>query len=173
MNLVEKIQKEHSKENCYQIVSWVGNNQVRFDQLFKLFLEAELRVTQRASWPFSYAAIAHPGLMKKHFERLLANLNKPALHGAVKRNTLRFLKEIEIPERHHGAILEKCFHYLESQEEEVAIKSFALEILSQLAKKYPEIIPEIKILIEDQIQHQKPAFKSTAKKFLAAHQHLQ
>ena len=50
--------------------------------------------------------------------------------------------------------------------EAVAIKAFSLTILGKLAKKYPEIIPEIKLLIDEQITHQSAAFKSRAKKFL-------
>lgn len=169
MNLTEQIKREHSKENCNKIVQWVGSNQSRFDELFTLVIERELQLGPRASWPFSYAAIAHPGLMKNHFQKLITNLNRPGLHGAIKRNTLRFLKEIEIPACHHGVMLDKCFQFLETPEEEVAIRAFALDILSCLAKQYPEIIPEIKLLIEDKIAYQKPAFKSTARKFLAAH----
>ena len=48
-------------------------------------------------------------------------------------------------------------------------KTFALKIAStyrKLAKKYPEIISEIKLLIYDQISHQTAAFKARAKKLL-------
>ena len=48
----------------------------------------------------------------------------------------------------------------------VAIKAFSLTVLQKLAKKYPEIIPEIKLIIEEQLPHQSAAFKSRAKKFL-------
>ena len=54
-----------------------------------------------------------------------------------------------------------CFQYLESPNEAVAIKASSLTILGNLAKKYPDIISEIKLLIKTQIDHQR------AKKFLA------
>ena len=62
--------------------------------------------------------------------------------------------------------MEICFKYLESPDEAVAIKAFALTVLGRLAKKYPEIIPEIKLLIEEQLPHQTAAFKSRAKVFM-------
>ena len=62
--------------------------------------------------------------------------------------------------------MDACCKYVESSTEAVAIKAFALTVLGNLAKKYPEIIPEIKIIIEDQLAHQTAAFKSRAKKFL-------
>lgn len=166
MDLRETILKEHSKKNCDTIVTWVGDDKKKFDQLFNLFLNGEYRVTQRAAWPLSYCVIAHPSFMKKNFEKLITNLGKPNLHDSTKRNTVRLLQQIEIPEKLEGAVMEICFNYLESHEEAVAIKAFSLTILGRLAKKYPEIIPEIKLLIEEQLTHQSAAFKSRAKQIL-------
>ena len=97
MNLQEEILKEHSKMQCIRIVQWVGNSQSRFDELFNLFLTGEYRVTQRASWPVSYCVELHPVFINKHFTKLISNLQKPGLHNAIKRNTIRLLQYIEIP----------------------------------------------------------------------------
>ena len=45
-----------------------------------------------------------------------------------------------------------------------AIKAFAITVLGRLAKKYPEIIPELQVVIEDQLSNQSPAFKGRAEK---------
>ncbi|MEO6732682.1 MAG: hypothetical protein ABIN01_15785 [Ferruginibacter sp.] len=162
-NLREEILKEHSKAQCHKIVEWVGGNQQRFDKLFRLFLDDEYRVTQRASWPLSYCVIAHPELIKKKFGELIGNLYKPGLHDAIKRNTVRLLQEIDIPKKYQGEIMNICFSYLESPTEAVAVKAFSLTVLANLAKLYPEILPEIKLMIEEQLPHQTAAFKSRAK----------
>lgn len=166
MELRNQILKEHNKENCRKIVDWVGNDQERFNKLFHLFLNDEYRVTQRAAWPMSYCVIAHPDLMKNNFGKLIDNLNKPKIHDAIKRNTVRLLQSTVIPEKYEGAVMDICFKYLESPTEAVAIKAFALTILGNMSRKYPEIIPEIKMLIEDQLPHQTAAFKVRAKKLL-------
>ncbi|KAA9040986.1 hypothetical protein FW778_02805 [Ginsengibacter hankyongi] len=62
--------------------------------------------------------------------------------------------------------MEICFKYLASPDEAIAIKAFSLTVLANLAKKYPEIIPEIKLIIEEQLPHQSAAFKSRAKAFM-------
>jgi hypothetical protein len=59
-----------------------------------------------------------------------------------------------------------CFAYLASATEAIAVKAFSLSVLSNLSKQYPGIIPEIKLLIEDQLPRQTPALASRAKKFL-------
>ena len=166
MNLRQEILKEHSKAQCNKIVEWVGNSQERFDELFRLFLNDEYRVVQRAAWPVSYCAIANPGLIKKHFGSLLTNLQKPNLHDAVKRNSIRLLQDVPIPRKYQGDVMTICFNYLVSPTEPVAVKAFSLTVLGKLANNYPEIIPEIKLLIEDQLPQQTAAFKSRAKKLL-------
>lgn len=166
MNLRETILIEHSKKNCDKIVTWIGNDKKRFNELFNLFLNDEYRVTQRAAWPLSFSAIAHPLLMKNNFEKLLHNLHRPNLHDSIKRNTVRLLQQIDIPEKYEGEVMDLCFQYVECPTEAVAIKAFSLTILGKLAKKFPEILPEIKLLIEEQMQHQSAAFKSRAKRLL-------
>lgn len=166
MDLRNQILLEHTKENCQKIVSWVRNNLNRFNELFNLFLNDEYSVTQRAAWPKSYCVIAHPEFMKNNFGKLIQKLKKPGIHNSIKRNTVRLLQEINIPGKYEGEIMEICFKYVESPTESVAVKAFSLTILGKFSKKYPEIIPEIKLLIQDQIPHQTAAFKGRAKKLM-------
>jgi hypothetical protein len=166
MNLRETILAEHSKANCNKIVKWVGSSQKRFDELFNLFLNSEYRVNQRAAWPLSYCVIAHPDFISKNFSKLVKNLHKPGIHDAVKRNTVRLIREIDIPKKFHGEIMDICFHYIASNEEPVAIKAFSLSILQNLSKQYPEITQEIKLIIEERWPYETAAFHTRARKFL-------
>ena len=166
MNLRDEILKEHSKTQCTKIVQWVGSSQQRFNELFALFLNDEYRVTQRAAWPVSYCVAAHPVFIKTNFSKLLKNLQKPNLHDSIKRNSIRLLQHVDIPGKYQGEVMNICFQYVENPAEAVAIKAFSLTVLGNLAKQYPEIIQEVKLLIEDQLPHQTAAFKSRAKIFL-------
>jgi hypothetical protein len=166
VNLREEILKEHSKAQCTKIVKWVGSSQQHFDELFNLFLNDEYRVVQRAAWPVSYCVDEHPELISKHWKKLMQHLKKPNLHDAVKRNSLRLMQEIELPEKHHGEIMDRCFSYLESPKESLAVQIFSMSVLGNLAKHYPEIKTELKLIIEDQLPHQSAGFKSRAKKVL-------
>lgn len=166
MKLRETILKEHSKAQAEKIIKWIGDDQKRFDELFDLFLNDEYRVVQRAAWPLSYAVIKHPRFISRHFAKLLKNLKKPNLHDAVKRNTVRLLQDINIPEKYHGDIMNTCFDYIASPDEKVAVKVFSMTILENLSKQYPEIKQELKTIIEDRWDHETAAFRSRAKKIL-------
>jgi hypothetical protein len=166
MHLRNQLLKEHTKQNCSAIVEWVGNDVSRFKQLFDLFLNDNLRVTQRAAWPMSYCVIAHPEFMEGNFDKLVKNLKRKELHNSIKRNSVRLLQEIPIPPEYEGDVMNICFQYLESPSETVAVKAFSLTVLGRLADKYQEIVPEIKLLIQDQLPHQTAAFRQRAKEFL-------
>jgi hypothetical protein len=164
MKLRAEILKEHSKSQCTKIVRWVGNDQKRFDELFGLFLNDEYRVVQRATWPMSYCVIANPVLINKHWKKLIQKLQKPGIHDAVKRNSIRLLQDIAIPKKYQGDIMNICLAYIQSATEPVAVKVFSMSVLANLAKHYPEITPELKLIVEDQLPNQTIAFKSRAKK---------
>lgn len=167
MNLREQILKEHSKKNCDTIVAWVSNSQKRFDELFFLFANAEYRVVQRSAWPVSYCVEAHPTFIKKHFGTLIKNIKKPNMPDAVKRNTVRLLQFVDIPEKYHGEVMNTCFELVQSMQEKPAVKMFCLVILENFSKIYPEILPELLLIIQTQMPYESIAFKSRGKKIFA------
>lgn len=168
MNLRETLLAEHSKAQCIRVVKWIGADQQRFNELLKLFLSDEYRVVQRAAWPISYAVQAHPTLIRAHYGKLIKNLLKPGLPDAVKRNTVRIFQDIDAPERFRGELMNACFGFIESMTEKPAIKAFALTVLFNLSKKYPDIRPELKAIIEDRWEYESAAFKSRGRKILKA-----
>jgi hypothetical protein len=167
MDIKEILQLDHSKANRDIIVNWIGSDQKRFDKLLDFVLENHIVISPRAAWSLSYSAQANPGLVIRHLGKLIKNLKKPKLHDAVKRNTLRFLEEIAIPERFHGVLMNTCFDYIISPNEKPAIKAFSLTILANLARQYPEIKHELKTIIEVNWDNESPAFKSRARKILS------
>ena len=166
MNLIDQLQKEHSRKNCDEIVDWVGSHVDRFNQLFQIFLLNDYRLEQRAAWPVSYCVLKHPDFIKNHFTELLKKMKSTGVHDAIKRNGVRLLQDVEIPGKYEGEIIEMCFSFILSPTEAIAIKAFSISVLSKLADKYPELQGELKIAIEDQIGHQTAAFKSRGEKAL-------
>jgi hypothetical protein len=166
MQLREMLLKEHSKAQCSKIVKWVGNSQQRFDQLLHLFLTGEYRVVQRAAWPVSYCVEAHPAFIKKHFAVLFKKWTDSTVHPSVKRNTVRLLQYVAIPKKYQGLVMDNCFRFIADVNEAIAVKAFSITVLENLSNVYPEIIPEIKTIIEERWPHETPAFHSRARLFL-------
>lgn len=166
MQLRSEILKEHSKAQTQKIIDWVGHSQERFDALVQLFLGDEYRVTQRAAWPLSYIAIEHPSLAKKHLPVFIKLLGNPKLHKAVRRNVVRLLQFVEIPEELHGELMNYCFDFIADVNEAAAVKAFSLTILEKLSKQYPEIQSEIKTIVQERWDYETPAFHARARKWM-------
>ena len=98
----------------------------------------------------------------------MAVLEKKEVHQAVVRNAVRVLEDIEIPEAFHGEVMNACFRFIETPATPAAVKAFSLSILFNLTKHYPEIIPELKLIIEERWETETPAFKSRGRKIIAA-----
>ncbi|HTQ65009.1 MAG TPA: hypothetical protein VMI12_09435 [Puia sp.] len=166
MDLRETILKEHSKKQCDRIVNYIGNDKKKFADLMKLFFQGEYRVTQRAAWPMSYCVRNHPELIGPYFKSLLDKLAQKNLHNAILRNIVRLLQDVEIPKKYHGKLMSLCFDFIQSNDTRVAIKAFSLTILQNLSKEYPEILPELKLIIAERWEHETAAFRSRAKKIV-------
>ena len=166
MDLKKLLAAEHSKKQTDRIVAYVGGDPQRFAALIKLFFEGEYRITQRAAWPLSYCVRYHPELVEPYYKRLLDNLERKDIHVAVVRNTVRLLQDVSIPKRWHGRVMSICFDFVADPETPIAVKAFALTILSNLSGDYPEIRSELKLLIEEQWENATPAFRSRAKKIM-------
>jgi hypothetical protein len=166
LDLLKLLRAEHSKKQTDRIVGYIGADKDRFEALVDLFFKGEYRITQRAAWPLSFCVRNHPKLIEPYYKQLLDNLEKKDIHVAVVRNTVRLLQDVSIPKRWHGRVMSICFDFVADMQTPIAVKAFALTILSNLSEDYPEIKGELKVLIEEQWQQATPAFRSRAKKVL-------
>jgi hypothetical protein len=168
MNLRDELLREHSKRQTTMLVQWISNDQRRFAELMELFLRDEYRVVQRAAWVLGDCARLNPQLVSGHLMNIVDNLFRSDLHDAVKRNTVRILKDIEIPEDCQGKAAEICFRFLASPEEAIAVKAFSTQVLFKLSKQHPDLKPELRLLIEQQMPHASVGFRSCGSKILKA-----
>ena len=166
MDIRKQLLQAHSKENKDRIVAYIGGNNERFSELMHLFFNGEYRLAQRAAWPMSDVAKKRPELISPYLEQLIDNLESPDLSMAVKRNTVRILQGIEIPEPLWGKTLDICFKLLNDGEEPIAVKVFSMTVLGNIIRHVPELKEELIMSIENQMPYQSTGFKSRGKKVL-------
>jgi hypothetical protein len=153
MELREEILKEHSKKQSEKIKAWVGADKGRFATLLHLFLHDEYRVVQRAAWILSMIAETHPELIRPHLKKLVTRMNDEGVHVAVKRNVVRLLQYFDIPKQLHSEVINTCFSMLADPKETVAVRCFSMTVLDNLSKTYPEIRQELRLVINDILEH--------------------
>lgn len=166
MNLVAQLQKEHSVAQANRIARYVGKSARRFSALMSVFMKGPYRITQRASWALTKCVETHPPLITPHLKPLVRKLKEADLHPAVKRNAMRLLQFIDIPTSLQGTLAQIAFTYIRDLREPVAVRVFAMTVLSNMTAKQPELKNELIVIIEDQLPYGTPAFVSRGRKTL-------
>jgi hypothetical protein len=83
----------------------------------------------------------------------------------VERNILRLLQKVEIPQRWRGEVMNSCFEYISDPNAAIAVKAFSLSVLENLSAIYPEILPELKLIIQERWDNETAAFRSRRRRF--------
>ena len=164
MDIEQALRDEHSKTQTLKIVKFIGNDKTRFKKLVDIFLNGEYRVTQRAAWPLSNVALDHPELIKPYFSKLINLLGKPENHPAIDRNILRIFQDIDIPEKHHGNLVDASFKFMMDVKYPAGIRAFAISVAANICKNYPELKRELILILEEFKKYpQQPAISSRLK----------
>lgn len=139
MDIKAALRKEHSQRMAMTIVDYIGDNKHLFNELMQIFSENDYRIIQRASWPMSIVIEKHPSFIKPWYPKLIEWLQNPNFHIAVKRNIVRLLQNVDIPDNYIGQIIELCFGYLRNEKEAIAVQAFAMQVIMNATKKFPEL----------------------------------
>jgi hypothetical protein len=142
MILEQLLLYNHSKATTNKVINWIGNDPERFKSLINLVLGKDQLLAQRAAWPMSYIVVEQPHLIYPYLNKILDAVVKN-VHPAIKRNTFRFLKEIDIPEKNISKTLEACFIAVNNPKEPIAVICFAFYTLLKIAKRFPDLKNEI------------------------------
>lgn len=164
MDLRTILSKRIDKKFIQFCVNEISKDTILYNKLIDLFFNGETKSKENAAWILSHCHDKHPHLIAPFLKKLIKNL-KTNQNVAVKRNTLRILQTIDIPENIRGDVTDFCFNALTSSGP-VAIKAFALTILENICLKEKELLKELLIIIEDQLPFETRAYKSRANKIL-------
>lgn len=165
MTLKEKLFIENSKSYWIQLSKEILEYG-QLDELMNFFLSEDKRLSQRASAIIMTIADRSPDIFSPYLRQLVAHLGAQPTETQ-KRNIIRIIDFIDIPEDLEGEILNYTFLYLENLNESIAVRAFSMKVLGTLYKKYPEIKEELQALIEKNLQaNPSPGIKNCGNKIL-------
>lgn len=156
----------YNSQDIKKAATWAVAAPARFEALMQCFLSTEYRLVQRAAGALNHAARMKPALLQPWLPAITEQLLNPKSPDVVVRNCVRILENCDLPEPLHGPLLQTCFERVAQPDTAVAIKAFSLTILYRLSLVYPDIQPELLLLIEEQWETATAAFRSRAKKIL-------
>jgi hypothetical protein len=166
MNLQQSLPERYSQTEFQTIIDWINGSHENFAELMSIFFEHNSRKNQYAASLMIHCVDKWDYLLTPYLEKLILNLQNENLKDAIKRNTVRILQDVKIPENLHGILANICFQYLQNPSEAIAIKVFSMTIIHNLTKEYPELKEELKFILEEQLPFQSAGFRSRAGKIL-------
>jgi hypothetical protein len=167
MDIRASLDEGHSKSITLEIMDYIGTDKKRFSELMTCFFSDENRISQRASWVVGHCGEKHPELIYPYLEEMLDLLEQP-VHNAIKRNTVRIMAEMDVPEELLGRAADICFKLLDDPKEAIAVRVFSMSVLYNIVKKEPELASELRLILEDHYPHGSAGFKSRGRKILKA-----
>jgi regulator of extracellular matrix RemA (YlzA/DUF370 family) len=162
MNYQSQLAKEHSRYNTDKIAKAISGNAVEFKKIIDIIYKEEAPLPQRSAWLLAVVNDKHPELLKPYLKLFINTVQGFKIAG-IKRGMLNVLAEHEIPKKLQGKLINICFDNILSNEETLAIKVFSLQCIGNIAKEHPELIPELKAAIEDQLPKTTAGFHARAR----------
>lgn len=146
--LAELVHRPVNKGNVDTIINYVGDDQTLFDELIQHFVYGTKRVTQLTGWAVGYLGEKHPNLLASHHRLLLDQFKNHQLHDGIRRNIVKIYQSCSIGEQLEGELYDECLANILNPKEAIAIRAFSMMACEQIAKQYPDLVPELIDAIE-------------------------
>lgn len=167
MDIRAQLLKGNSRTNADAVAGYIGADKARFMVLMRCMLDDDRRTGQLASHCATIVCDHFPELATPYVARLLGTLDGP-VHEAVQRNSIRMMQTCPLPEELHGRITEAMFAIIADPRRSIAQRAFAITVALRMAKTYPDLQHEFRMLLEDALRTDPgPAVRSRANKALA------
>jgi hypothetical protein len=149
------------------ITSEIGNEQIKFDEIFEIALRDNYPLSMRAARIIELCVSKQQTLIRPHIYNMLKAIETSKIDG-VKRNFLKILSEIPLPldENYQGHLVDLSFKLIEDNSESIAVRAFSIDILMKFSKTFPELKRELIPLLETIAEDSSKGLESKCKKLL-------
>ncbi len=166
-SLEDLLKNDLSRKLAESIAEMSIKKTLIFEHLWEIALNGDYPVNWRAAWVMDAVWEKCPEIVKPFIPKMWVLLPKLKVDG-VKRQFLKIIADSPLPndEEQLGVLLGICFNWLNTTDEAIAVKVYSMQILFQISRQIPEIIPELKTTIEVAMQEGSPAIVSRGRRIL-------
>lgn len=141
--------KYFSLKKVKQLVKEVEKDPSIVKELVKLTLGEDQTLSMRASWALQHISFSNAELVRKQIPSLVKFLHKEKQHTGAIRNVIRIIYEIGVPEKYAGEVFDICIKYTKNATLPHAIRAFSITMLGQICLMYPELKPEVELILSE------------------------
>lgn len=145
-----------SWENLQYLVPDIARN----PEYYKLLIEVAFYDTNPKSWRAAYLLDSindlDPGLLRPFLSEMIEQVQIEK-STSKKRHFLKLISLNDLTKEQQGYLFDFCIETLTSEKEPVAVRVHAMQILCNIAENEPALIPEIVLVIENEMENHSTA----------------
>ena len=149
-------------------VRYIGENPKQIKNLIKMSFSDVQPEAWRAAWVLADLVKNDKEIRRKiqaYSSQIISSFKTFNSPGQV-REFLKTIQYLEVNEEDMGILLNICFDWLIDRKADQAWRVYAMQIIYDYSKKEPDLLPELKAIIEQEMEYAKPGFKSRGKRIL-------
>lgn len=137
----------------HQLAAEAAHNRTLFDTLFALCSDTEKRAAWRAAWVIEKVALKNPeSFGELDVERIIdMTLNTP--YEGVRRSCLTMLLHFPQITDVNIDLLNKCYAWLLSPKQPIAIQALSLKLVHRFCTFEPELFNELRVVVDNIDEH--------------------
>ena len=161
----EKINNLKSIGMIDQIAGEVYQNPALIDAIIIHIEHFDSTVAWRTAWIIDKLSVKNPSLIEP-YHKMLVGMLKKTKNNSIRRHLTKILGTNPTKECEDGELIDKCLNWIIHTKVPVAVKANTMQLLYELCKLYPELIPEFRMVIEEGLPTGSNGYKSRARKIL-------
>jgi hypothetical protein len=145
----------------------ISNDQARFDEMFELAMRNVYPLSIRAARICEMCISLHKHLILSRLNDLIDIIENSKIEG-VRRSFLKVLagNPFILSEELQGRLVDLAFGYISDNKEAIASRSYSIDIILKLLKKYPELKSELIYTFEEMTRDASIGLRTKSKKLL-------
>ncbi|WP_430816005.1 hypothetical protein [Carboxylicivirga sp. RSCT41] len=163
--LIDYVNGEWSSDNFKELANELHHSPQDISILFELNEHSDPKIAWRSAYLLDLAHDIKQDILNDYLELIMERT--PKLNNqSIKRHYLRILSQHDLAEIADGQLLDCCFEWLQTEETPIAVKAHCMQIIYDLSVPYPELIPELKAVLENLLPYGSKGEVNRAKKIL-------
>lgn len=141
---------EHTLTSFYKdgMIRYLKNHPDDFEEAMRLAVSDKQPYSWRAAWLLWSCMEPNDARVKGHVAEMLDAI--PSLKAGHQRELIKILSFMELDEEEEGRLFSLCMDIWEQVHKAPSVRGNALWVIINMAKKYPELVNEVRLLVQDQ-----------------------
>ncbi|MDX1685102.1 MAG: hypothetical protein R3275_07685 [Saprospiraceae bacterium] len=140
--LTRLLLREHSKANSMEVVQLLESGKASLRDLIQLFSSNDKLIAQRASTTVNHYFSRHTDEITSCMDIFLEAMDR-SIHPSIRRNVMRLLQFVDIPEQYRAPILNRAYEYLLNPKTPIAVQVFSLQVIANISQNHQDLKAEL------------------------------